>query len=182
MPKQTTRVLSFLAATLLVACSGSAGPAGPPGPAGTNGAPAAPGSAGPAGPPGPAGTNGAPAAPGNDITASIGCFGALQNTTSISFNYNAYLFANGNIFASAAIADGVNSASFANMYAPTQNGALTATVIFALDEMPPTKGGWWQLSLDRTSLVTSIVYNDVDVPNGRMTWTMDPNMCVVNKY
>jgi hypothetical protein len=115
------------------------------------------------------------------VLASIHCGGLLQNTT-LLFSYDVYQFTSGNVFASAGVREGAIGASYANFYAPTQNGALTASVIVSLDEFAPADGGWWQLSLDRTTLVTSIVYNDVDVAGGMVTWTMSPTACVVNRY
>jgi hypothetical protein len=105
----------------------------------------------------------------------------LENTP-LHFTYSAHLFANGNIFASAGIQDVGLAASYANLYSPRQNGAVTAPVNVTFDEVAPSNGGWWRISLNRATLVTTIVYNDVDVAGGTQTWTMQPANCVVNSY
>jgi hypothetical protein len=90
--------------------------------------------------------------------------------------------ANGVIFATASIADASIEASRSEVYAPTQNGALTAQVLIEFDQASALDAGWWAISLDRASLVTTIVYNDVDLAGGKRTWTMQPSACIVNTY
>jgi len=165
-------------ACLIGGCAGDPGPAGQPGTAGAAGEPGAAGQSGPAGI---AGEAAQPATDPAKVTKSIGCSGSLENT-SLFFSYSAALFANGNIFASAGVREGLIGASYASFYAPTQNGALDAAVIVSLDEAPPANGGFFRLSLNRTTLVTTIVYTDVDVAGGTTSWTMLPASCVTNSY
>ena len=174
---------------------GPAGDAGPPGPSGEAGAPGPQGEAGSAGAQGPAGEAGPPGSPGSPggsvvidagpagdkIAASIGCFGALQNT-SLAFSYTADQFANGNVFAAGSVSGGAYGVSGSAFFAPTQVGYLTATVQFVEDVYPPADGGWWTISLDRSTLVTVITYHDVDIDGGMLSWTMQPSACVVNSY
>jgi len=115
------------------------------------------------------------------ITKSIYCGGRLQDTP-LYFSYDVDLFANGNIFASAAIIDAGGSSSYSNFYAPTQKGAQTASVIVSRDQLGKSNGGWWELSLDRETLVTSIVNHDSDLASGTQTWTMVSTDCVANTY
>jgi hypothetical protein len=129
---------------------------------------------GPQGPKGEAGGAGG-------IVASIYCGGPLENT-SLSFSYNAYLFADQSVFASAAIQDAAIGSSYANFYAPSQNGAQTAAVSLVFDVAGPANGGWWTIRLDRTTLITTIEYKDGDTPNGGAAWTMAPSSCVSNTY
>ena len=160
---------------LICACSSEVGPVGQPGPAGAAGEP------GPDGAPGAAGAKGEPGNDSAKVTMSIGCTGALENTA-LSFRYSVALLANGNVLASAGVRDGAIGASFANVYAPSLIGALVAAVLVSLDELPPGNGGFFRISLDRTTFVTTIVYTDVDVAGGTMTWTMLPANCVANSY
>lgn len=158
----------------LVGCAGEAGPAGPAG------LPGPPGPAGAAGPPGQDGSAGA-GADGSKIIRSIGCFGSLEGTT-LSCSYTVALTANGTIFASAGVRDPAVGASFANVYSPFQNGATDAAVIVSLDEATPANGGFFRVSLNRETLVTSVIYNDADVAGGTRSWTMTPDKCVSNAY
>ena len=167
-------------ACLVGACSADAGPAGEPGPTGAAGVAGVAGQPGPAGQPGAAATA-TPATDSSKLTKSIGCFGSLENT-SLSFSYTVAVFANGNVFASAGVREGLIGASAANFYAPTQNGALSAAVLVSLDEAPPGNGGFFRISLDRATLVTTIVYTDVDVTGGTTSWTMLPAQCIANSY
>ena len=177
-PWSESLLVLLSSACLICACSGDPGPVGTAGPPG---GPGEPGAAGEAGPAGTAGAKGDPATDSAKVTKSIGCAGSLENT-SLSFRYSVALFANGNIFASAGVREGLIGASFASFYAPTQNGALDAAVLVSLDEMPPGNGGFFRISLNRTTLVTTIVYTDVDVAGGTTSWTMLPSNCVANSY
>lgn len=158
---------------------------------GKDGAPGAKGDTGATGAPGPKGEPGSVATtmttPGTNvddskITASIGCSATLQNTVGMSFTYNVDQFANGNVFVTANIADAAKSSSFSEYYAPTQNGFATAPINITLDEFAPNDSGWWSVSLDRSTLVVSIVYHDADVAGGGSSWTLTPDKCVVNSY
>jgi hypothetical protein len=162
---------------------GEAGPAGPIGPAGP---PGEAGPVGPAGSPGEAGLPGTSSAidagpPGDKIAGSIGCFGALQGT-SLAFSYTVDQFVDGNVFASGSVGGTGFSTGSSGFYAPTQNGYVNAPVIFTLDVDTTANGGWWQITLDRTTLVTVLTYHDVDIDGGTLSWTMLPSQCVVNRY
>lgn len=137
-----------------------------------------PGPQGPAGPAGPAGPVG-PA--GNKITQSIFCGGPLQGT-SLSCKYAVDIFNSGDIYASAAIYGAAFQIGDSVFYSKDQVGAATATVIFTYDPDQTANGGFWSISLDRTSLVTTAVLQDPDAPSGQETWSMNPNKCVVNRY
>ena len=183
--------------------AGEAGPPGPPGPAGDAGPQGPAGEVGPPGPPGPAGDAGPQGLPGTPgtasdagtspsvdagaafdpsrITSSIHCGGSLENTNLI-FAYDVAQFANGNVFASGNVAGAASQSSTALVYAPTQNGYATAPIIVTLDASGPADFGWWRLSLNRTSLVVTIEYNDAGMTPPKQTWTMTPDKCVVNTY
>lgn len=141
------------------------------------------GDSGAAGKDGAAGTNGTDGKDGTDnhIVASILCTGSLENTA-LYFSYSAALMASGDVFAEGSIADGNIEISGSKFYSSQQNGALTAAVLFNDDFVAPYNGGYWSIKLDRGTLVTTIVYSDVDAVGGGSVWTMDPTACVANKY
>ena len=100
----------------------------------------------------------------------------------MSFGYRADQFISGNVFASGYIASLSSSASNAVFYAPAQNGFVTAPVIVVFDVQGAANTGFWQIQLNRSTLVVTITYNDVDVVGGTLSWVMTPDKCVVNNY
>lgn len=158
---------------------------------GAMGDPGAAGPAGPQGQPGPQGPQGEAGAPatvvfvdaGNadKIIGSIGCTGTLQGT-SLEFSYSVDQFASGNVFATGWVAGTSFGSSGSAFYAPTQVGYQTAQVLFVLDVYAPADGGFWTITLDRSTLVTVLTYHDVDLDAGALVWTMAPSACVVNAY
>ena len=161
---------------------GPAGEAGATGPQGIQGVAGPQGIQGAVGEAGAQGPMGNPGVDGSQITASIGCSGVLQDTAGYSFSYDVDQFENGNVFVSGVVYNGAVSGSFSNYYAPTQGGYLTAPIVIDLDSYAPADSGWWQLSLDRSTLIVSIVYNDADIDGGSLSWTMLPSQCIVNNY
>jgi hypothetical protein len=183
-------IACVLGVALFVGCTGSAGPAGPPGPAGATGATGATGPAGTAGTNGTNGKDGAQgiagpegdAGAGGAVLDSIFCNGGLSGATGYLFNYHAVQFDNGVVLASGGIADEAVETDSTAIYAPTQNGWQTAAVIVEHDAYAPVDGGWWTLTLDRSTLVVSIVYHDVDVAGGQLIWTLTPDKCIKTTY
>lgn len=55
-------------------------------------------------------------------------------------------------------------------------------MFITFDLLGAINGGWWQLSLNRTTLVVTIENNDIDAPGGKNTWLMTPDKCVLNRY
>lgn len=159
---------------------GVAGVAGATGPAGPAGAVGATGATGPKGDKGDKGDPGLTTDP-SKIVASIFCSGAIENTN-LDFTYNVVQFANRNVFASGTIRGPVDQTSDATIYAPSQNGYDDASVIIRMDAYAPADAGWWSLSLNRSTLVTTLVYHDDDMPEKTKTWTMQPSKCVNNTY
>lgn len=156
---------------------GPQGPKGDPGAMGEMGLPGATGAQGPAGPQG---------IPGGKITASIGCFGTatggILGSGSLSVGYTADQFEDGSVFSTSYIGGNSFSTSGSALFAPTQVGQATAPVNYIFDVYGTANGGYWTVSLNRTNLVVSLVYHDVDVPGGTATWTWNPSQCVVNSY
>jgi hypothetical protein len=191
----------YLFLLLSGACTGPTGPQGPMGPQGPAGDAGPQGLVGPMGPQGPAGEAGPPGPAGlgvdaggpsvsvdvgptfdpSRITSSIHCGASLENTT-LTFTYDVAQFANGNVFASGGVSGAASQSSTAVVYAPTQNGYATAPIIVTLDASAPADFGWWRVSLNRTSLVVTIEYNDAGMTPPKQTWIMTPDKCVVNTY
>lgn len=86
------------------------------------------------------------------------------------------------LFASGEVKNFTLSSSGAKFYAPQQTGATTGSVIITLDAFGAATAGWWQLSLNRTTLVHTAQYNDLEMPGGGKTYTMTPDKCVVNNF
>jgi hypothetical protein len=115
------------------------------------------------------------------ITATIGCFGPLEGGN-MRYGYSVAQFANGNVFASGYVASPVVEASEAKLYSPSQNGFVNAPIIITFDAFGTATYGWWELTLDRATLVVSIQYNDAEVAGGKLNWTTNPAECVKNAF
>jgi hypothetical protein len=153
--------------SFMIACGAQIGPSGPAGKNGSNG------------------INGTNGKDGSNATAaftgSAHCGGALENTY-LQFTYSVDVDGSGNIFATAGVYGNVAEYGASANYAATQNGAQTAAVIFTYDIVPPADYGFWTISLDRETLITTILYQDVDNTTGQSVWTMQRNQCVINAY
>lgn len=115
------------------------------------------------------------------MDASISCGGQLQGET-IFVNYTANLLKSGDVFVTGSVIGNDFETSDSAFYARQQNGAATGRVLITSDLAGDSNAGYWALSLDRITLVTSVVYNDVDVSGGVRSWTMAPERCVANDY
>jgi hypothetical protein len=66
------------------------------------------------------------------------------------------------------------------MFSPGQAGSLNGQLEFALDAYSPADGGWWLLTLDRTTMVVTLTYNDSDLGGtGTAAWAWTPSQCTV---
>jgi len=157
--------------------AGSAAAKGDPGAPGPVGAPGAMGAQGMPGPVGPAGTDGEDGEDGGIVAGSIGCVGPLADT-SLSVNYQAVQLSGGAVFATASVIAPNIQASGAQIFSANQNGYLDAPVIVTFDVQGAANNGWWRISLNRTTLVVTAVYNDSDLGgNGTRVWTSSPSIC-----
>jgi hypothetical protein len=100
----------------------------------------------------------------------------------LAFTYDVVQFGNKNLFISGQIESPALTATGTTFYAPSQNGWLTAPVFVVFDANAPADSGFWKLSLDRQTLVTTIEYTDADLAAGKLSWTLTPDKCVVNSY
>jgi hypothetical protein len=178
-----------MGATGVQGVAGDVGPKGDTGATGPTGASGAASEMGLPGEKGDTGATGPQGEPGEDgafseglVSATLYCGAGLENVTGLRFNYWATIFADGTVWASAEIVDSFTATSSSRVYAATQNGALDASVELVRDAATPSNGGWWEISVNRQAIVVNIVYHDVDVANGQMTWELDSssNGCVVN--
>jgi hypothetical protein len=132
------------------------------------------------------GTNGKDGAAGKDgvdnkMSASIHCSGELD-TSGVWFDYSGAEMASGDVFVTASIrADAFQVAGTA-FYSAQQVGAETAQVSLENDLAGAANAGYWTLSLDRKTLVTTIDYKDADVTNQEQVFVMTPDKCQVAKY
>lgn len=130
---------------------------------------------------GPTGATGKDGSLSSIAASSISCDGGLENT-GLHFTYSAAVFKGGDVFATGAIYGNAFEIGASNFYAASQNGATTAPVLFTYDIIDPANGGWWQVSVNRATSVTSIKYTDTDAVNGAVLWTMAPQNCTINNY
>lgn len=119
---------------------------------------------------------------GNKIVKSIYCSGDLLGTVNLSVTYQVDIFESGDLFAAASVYGPTVEISASIMYAKMQNGSDTAPVIFTYDCSGTSNGGWWEMWLNRTTLVSYVVYTDNDVTGGQSSWTMPSSECTVNNY
>jgi hypothetical protein len=169
-----------------VEIKGEKGDDGAPGLAGAKGEKGVAGTDGVAGADGAAGANGADGAAGADgtdnrITSSIYCTGQLGSTAFYA-TYNAVLHASGDLFVTANIENGLDQTTAVAFYSREQNGAESGAVSLTKDEAGTSNYGWWRLSLNRTTLVTTVTYHDNEISGGEQSWTMTPDKCIVNDY
>lgn len=114
------------------------------------------------------GKDGAPGAPGasGKIVASIYCEGQISagggaaSLDGLNIEYNAVLTAAGDVYATASVADEYAQYSGTQFYAAGENGSSTGAIYITADFHSGGDGGWWKISLNRNTLVTSVSYTD----------------------
>lgn len=117
----------------------------------------------------------------NKITKSIFCTGDIPNS-SLTAAYSVDVFSSGDLFAAASIYDALIEIGASLMYSKGQVGVDTAPVYFVYDVSGTANGGYWKMSLNRTTLVSYVEYNDIDVTGGKLTWSKPASDCIVNNY
>ncbi len=118
----------------------------------------------------------------NAAIADIGCAAGLEGEPSIGWFYHATLLNSGDVIVTGSIFTALFEVSTTNYYSSQQVGATTGGVVFTYDLAAPANGGWWRLELDRSTLIVSIIYNDVDFVPNPMTWIQTPDKCIVNDF
>ena len=129
------------------------------------------------------GSNGSNGSNGIQPSVSLYCGAQLENTT-LYFTYTAMVFSDSSVFAYGGIYGAAYQIGASTFYDSTQNGASTAAIIFTYDVDGTNNGGWWQISINRSTLAATILYTDSDVTGGSTTWTLDSSSsnCVLNSY
>ena len=117
------------------------------------------------------------------VSSAILCNGALSGTP-LYFGYQARLFSSGDLFITGQISTASMDINNSTFYSSTQVGANTGGITLGFDLMGASNGGWWSMSLDRTSLIVTIENHDDDIANSTHlnTWTMTPDKCTVQSY
>jgi len=129
------------------------------------------------------GSNGSNGSNGIQPSVSLYCGAQLENTT-LYFTYTAMVFSDSSVFVYGGIYGGVAQYGASTFYDSSQTGASTAAVMFTYDAEPMSNGGYWRISVNRSTLAATIVYTDTDVSGGSATWTLpsSSNNCVLNSY
>ncbi len=115
---------------------------------------------------GPKGDQG-PAGAGK-IVATMNCQGEIDANQpgipafldKVRVEYDAVLTAGGDVYSTAVVIDVYSQTSGTAFYAANQNGAQTATVFLTTDLDRVGVQGEWEISLNRSTLQTSVVYDD----------------------
>lgn len=171
---------------------GAAGAAGAAGAKGDDGAAGAQGQQGAQGPQGQAGANGANGTD-NHIVARYVCTGAVYSShmsagapANLSAVYKAYLYASGDVRASASVywddAAGQPagySQRFSEEYAAGDGAAATAVVSGKQNWVTGSTTGVWTWTLDRVSSSVAVRYDDADMSP---TWTTFSHACTRTTY
>jgi hypothetical protein len=114
------------------------------------------------------GPKGDPGAPGaGKVTATMNCSGVISGLSGASaalngltVEYNAVLTSGGDVYATAMVADEWAQVSGTTFYAAGESGSQTAQVLINADFHSTADGAYWNISLNRSTLVTSITYTD----------------------
>ena len=128
--------------------------------------------------------NGSNGSNGIQPAASLYCGAALENTT-LYFTYTAMVFSDSSVYAHASIYGVAYEIGASKFYDSSQNGASTAAVIFTYDVDGTNNGGWWQISVNRSTSAATIVYKEANVSGANATtWTLpsSSSKCVLNSY
>ena len=166
-----------------VGTNGTNGTNGDNGTVGTNGTNGDNGTNGTNGTDGDNGTNGTNGTNGIKPASSLYCGAILENTV-VWFTYTAMVFSDGSVYAYGSIYSSEMQIGRSRFYDSSQSGASTAQILFTWDLSGSDNGGYWEISLNRSTLVVTILYTDSDESGGSTTWTLNSssNNCVLNSF
>ena len=139
------------------------------------------GDPGTAGDKGTTGDNGTAGADGIKPSSQIACDAALENT-SLYFEYKATVFTDGSVLAHASIYGVAVEVTDSTFYDSSQNGASTGYINIRYDVSGTDNGGDWKISVNRSTLVTTVLYEDTDLSGGSLTWTLASSKCTTNSF
>jgi hypothetical protein len=169
--KKIKSIVTIIVSILLLGCS--TGKEGSEGKAGKDGATGKDGSNGKDGKNGSNGKDGTD----NRIIASIHCSGKLQGWQ-VNVMYDVSVLASGDVYAYAATSNSLQQIGASVFYSVKQVGANSAAVIFTDDYEKPSVASWWEVSLNRDTLITTVKYHS----STTTTWTMTSDKCIKNSY
>lgn len=112
----------------------------------------------------------------NHITSRIYCAGPI-GSTSIYYYYNIVGLSSGDVLVYGSINDAYWQISGMAFYSSEDNGAASGGLSIANDLNGSANAGWWQIEINKTTLVVTIVYHDFDVPGGEDTFTQSSTQC-----
>jgi hypothetical protein len=135
------------------------------------------------GPAGPPGTSGA-------IKATINCSGTIASVSGLAsilngleVRYSAVLTHAGDVYASASVADEASQVSGTAFYAAAQTGAQNGRVSMIADYYGTANWGYWEITLDRNTLVTTAVYTDSSLGfQSPVVMNFAANACTVQSW
>lgn len=120
------------------------------------------------------GKDGAPGAPGQNggkIVATMNCSGVISGLggsssvlNGLEVTYNAVLSSSGDVYSTASVNDDYGQFSGTAFYAAGQGGSATGQVDIVADFHSTADAGLWSISLNRATLVTTVVYDDLSLP------------------
>ena len=112
----------------------------------------------------------------NKIKYTHYCNALLENTT-LYYRYRVSQFVNEDIFIQGEIYGAAYEVADAIMYSKLQNGWDTAPIFINYDVSGSANYGYFVISLNRSTMVTTIVYTDSDVSGGSDTWSQPSSDC-----
>ena len=105
---------------------------------------------------------------GGRVVATIYCNGDVISSVAalngLGVEYNAVVTAGGDVYATASIIDDVEQTSGTSFYASAEAGVSGASVNVTADYVGTGNGGLWTITLNRNTLITSVVYDDINLP------------------
>ncbi len=119
------------------------------------------------------GKDGAPGAPGagGKITATMNCSGVITGLTGynsqlngLEVKYTAVLSSAGDVYSTASVNDEYQQISGTMFYAAGQAGSSTGEVSIVNDVDDGEDTATWRVSLNRSTLITTVVYSDMSFP------------------
>jgi hypothetical protein len=112
------------------------------------------------------------------IIQTYRCSGQIE-TTGIYYEYQAQITNAGDVLVQAVIQDAYQGISSSVNYGSGQAGAKFGFVSVSFDLRGANGGGYWEVSLNRSTLVPVITYNDVEFNPAVDTFTIPASNCSV---
>ena len=127
------------------------------------------------------GATGATGASGITPSAQISCEAALSSTV-LGFQYKVTLFTDGSMLVHGSIYGTLVEVTDSTFYDSSQNGATNGFINIRYDVSGSANGGDWQISLNRSTLVSTVTYEDTDLSGGSLSWTLASSSCTLNSF